>query len=301
MTIGLVAPSAAASISSTGARQRRRAAGRGRSSTAVDVVGRRARRARRRRSRRASTASRAAPAGRPAPARRCVSAARLSVSGLRALAITATRGPRITGCVARTRAVSSMAATVGTSISPACWYSAPPVGPIAAAPAWTATIGRCPRHPPGDAGELARVAERLGVHGDDPGRLVVLPELQQVVARHVATCRRATRTTTAPCRARRPAAARTPPSDPDCSEIATLPGGRLTGTSDACRPIDGRDAATPTLPGPIRRTPARRARATSVVDVDVGALDAGDDDGTADVRLDAVLDDRRRGARPARR
>ena len=54
-----------------------------------------------------------------------------------------------------------------------------------------------------------------------------------------------------------------PPSVPDCSDIATLPGGRLTGSSDAWRPIDGRDAATPALPGPIRRTPARRARTTS--------------------------------------
>ena len=42
-----------------------------------------------------------------------------------------------------------------------------------------------------------------------------------------------------------------------------MPGGRLTGTSDACSPIDGRDAATPALPGPIMRTPARRARVTS--------------------------------------
>ena len=40
-------------------------------------------------------------------------------------------------------------------------------------------------HATGDAGELARVAEGLGVHGDDPGVLVVLPELQQVVARDV--------------------------------------------------------------------------------------------------------------------
>ena len=42
-----------------------------------------------------------------------------------------------------------------------------------------------PRHAPGDPGELAGVAERLGVHGDDLGRFVVLPELQQVVAGHV--------------------------------------------------------------------------------------------------------------------
>ena len=38
--------------------------------------------------------------------------------------------------------MSSMSATVGTSIRPACWYSAPPVGPIAAAPVCTVTIGR---------------------------------------------------------------------------------------------------------------------------------------------------------------
>ena len=37
------------------------------------------------------------------------------------------------------------------------------------------------RHPPGDAGELARVAERLGVHRDDLRVRVLLPELQQVV------------------------------------------------------------------------------------------------------------------------
>ena len=42
-----------------------------------------------------------------------------------------------------------------------------------------------PRDPAGDAGELARVAERLGVDRDHLRRLVVLPELQQVVARHV--------------------------------------------------------------------------------------------------------------------
>ena len=41
------------------------------------------------------------------------------------------------------------------------------------------------RHPPRDAPELARVAERLQVQRDDLRRRVLLPELQQVVARQV--------------------------------------------------------------------------------------------------------------------
>src|SRR5690606_31177461 len=39
--------------------------------------------------------------------------------------------------------------------------------------------------PAGDAGELARVAERLQVQGDDVGVRVVLPVFEQVVAAHV--------------------------------------------------------------------------------------------------------------------
>ncbi len=42
-----------------------------------------------------------------------------------------------------------------------------------------------PRHPAGDAAELPRVAEGLQVERDDPGRLVVLPVLQEVVGRQV--------------------------------------------------------------------------------------------------------------------
>ncbi len=41
------------------------------------------------------------------------------------------------------------------------------------------------RHPPGDAGELARVAEALGVDQHHLGGRVVLPELEQVVAADV--------------------------------------------------------------------------------------------------------------------
>ena len=47
------------------------------------------------------------------------SAAVASVAGLREFDSTATRGPTGTGCVASTRATSSMERTVGTSISPA--------------------------------------------------------------------------------------------------------------------------------------------------------------------------------------
>ena len=46
--------------------------------------------------------------------------------------------------------------------------------------------GLGPRHPTGDAGELAGVTERFGVHRDDGRVVVLLPELQQVVGRDVA-------------------------------------------------------------------------------------------------------------------
>ena len=42
-----------------------------------------------------------------------------------------------------------------------------------------------PRHPPRDAAELARVAERLQIQRDDLGRRVLLPVLQDVVARQI--------------------------------------------------------------------------------------------------------------------
>ena len=41
------------------------------------------------------------------------------------------------------------------------------------------------RHAPGELGEAARVAERLEVHGDHPGGVVVLPAHEEVIARHV--------------------------------------------------------------------------------------------------------------------
>ena len=45
--------------------------------------------------------------------------------------------------------------------------------------------GLAPGHPPGDAAELARVAEGLEVERDDPRGVVVLPVLEKVVGRQV--------------------------------------------------------------------------------------------------------------------
>ena len=94
-------------------------------------------------------------------------------------------GPRSSGCVASTRAVSSIAVTLGTSMSPECWYSAPPEGAMAAAPVRTATIGR--RSETRRAMRAKRwVLPRVSLYmRDDVGRVVVVPELQEVVARHV--------------------------------------------------------------------------------------------------------------------
>ncbi len=49
-----------------------------------------------------------------------------------------------------------------------------------------------------------------------------------------------------------------PPSDPDCNEIATLPIGSVTSTSEACSRSPSRSARRPMLEGPMIRSPLRR-------------------------------------------
>ena len=128
-----------------------------------------------------------------------------------------------------------------------------------------------PRHPAGDAGELARVAERLGVDRDHLRRLVVLPELQQVVARHVGLV-----------------AERHEPRDRQlelCGEpqqgdaerarlhrdrhVARGAAARRRATPAARRRRSGE--AMPIEPGPMIRSPDRRAWATIAADVDLVA------------------------------
>ena len=150
--------------------------------------------------------------------------------------------------------MSSIAGTVGTSISPACWYSAPPDGPINAAPVRTATIGRfCD----------TRRAMRANLRGLPKDSVYMA--MTRVVSSSSQNCSRSLPETSPlspsdtnhdiPMRSSSASRSSEAPSEPDCSEMATLPGGSVTGTSDAWRPIDGRDEAMPMLPGPIRRTP----------------------------------------------
>ena len=147
-----------------------------------------------------------------------------STSGLRALLRIATRSPDISGCVANTRTVSSRAVTVGTSITPVCSYSAALADADQRGPGAHRHDRFRRRHAPGDPSQLARVAERLGVQGDHVGRLVVLPELEQVVGREVALVaeRHEPRQTEME---RVGETQQRLPSVPDCIEIATLPGG----------------------------------------------------------------------------
>ncbi len=166
----------------------------------------------------------------------------------------ATFGPASTGWVASTLAVSSSPATVGTSISPACWYSALPDGSIAAAPVRTATIGRC---------RETRRAIRANFRGLPKDSVYIA--ITRVVSSSSQNCRRSLPEMSLlspsetnhdkPIASRSAWRSREAPSEPDCSEIAIAPGGRVTGTSDACSPISARDAATPMLPGPMMRIP----------------------------------------------
>ena len=124
-------------------------------------------------------------AGRRPRSRPTSSDAVASTVGLRELLTMATRRPVINGCVDSVRAVSIIAVTVGTWITPVWAYKASSavLGEGAARPHRDDRARE--RHSAGDAGVLARVAERLGVDRDHLRRLVVLPELEQVVARHV--------------------------------------------------------------------------------------------------------------------
>ena len=121
--------------------------------------------------------------------------------------------------------------------------------------------GLGPRHPPGDPGELARVAERLGVHRHD----LVFVSSSQNCRRSLAEMSALSPSDTNQERPRsRSRAWRSSelPSDPDCIEIATCPTGSVTRTSAACSEASGRGEATPMLDGPMMRSPLRRARAT---------------------------------------
>ena len=123
----------------------------------------------------------------------------------------------------------------------------------------------------------------LGVHRDDAGVLVVLPELQQVVARDVALVAERDEPRQRPCESSAARRRTDAPSEPDCIEIATRAGWQVdAGTSAALTPTARGDAATPMLPGPMMRMPWRRARATSAsTSTSVPSID-GDDHRAAD-------------------
>ena len=123
------------------------------------------------------------------------------IPGPPALVTIATRSPRGTGCLVSSAATSNSSWSVSVRITPACSNSAstvtseadssaPVCDEVARAPAARAAaldrqdrlLARDPRR---DARELARVAERLEVQQRDVGLGVLLPVLQEVVARQV--------------------------------------------------------------------------------------------------------------------
>ena len=150
--------------------------------------------------------------------------------------------------------MSSMAAPVGTAISPAWLYRALPDGSIAAAPVRTATIGRR---------RDTRLAMRANFRGLPNDSVYIA--ITRVVSSSSQNCSRSLPEMShlspsemnqdSPIRSRSAWVRSDAPSEPDCSEIATGPGGRVTGTSDAWSPISGREEATPMLPGPTIRMP----------------------------------------------
>ena len=245
------------------------------------------------RSRRRSSGSRAPPAASTTVRPAMRSAPVASTPGLRELVSTATRGPAGSGWSASTRdrvehrphrrhldqpglLVQRLAARADRRGAGAHGDDRP-----AAA------------DPPGDAGELARVAERLGVHRDHARALVVLPELQQVVAADVALVAERDEPGECPATAGRRAAAPTRRASRTASRWRRCPGAAAaTSTSDACSTLPGSGEATPMLAGPMIRRPLRRAALDERVDVDVGALDRGDDHRAAHALGDALVDRR---------
>ena len=271
MTIGFVAPvGGLLDRRHRRGRRRRRAAGRGRPSRRRRRR-RRARRARRRRSRPASSASPAGTALRRPRSPAVCRAARLSVCRAAGVGEQGDASDRAcTGCVAEHAGRVEHRRHGRHLDQPGLLVQRAARRPDRRGAGAHGDDRAAARHAPGDAGELAGVAERLGVHGDDPRRLVVLPELQQVVAARRRSCRRARRTTTGPCPGRRRGAAPTRRAIPDCSEMATLPGGRSAGDEQRLQPIDcarrgdahaaRADQADAEAAGPRRRAAPCRCR-----------------------------------------
>ena len=112
------------------------------------------------------------------------------------LPTTATRRPRGSGWWASSWATSNISSRVSTWITPAwrniastacggaaIWRTAWPIGtPWVVRPERDRDDRLAQRDPARDAGELARVADRLEVEQHDLGGVVLLPVLQQVVA-----------------------------------------------------------------------------------------------------------------------
>ena len=117
----------------------------------------------------------------------------------------------------------------------------------AARPAWCRRSSPPPSasataHPASEAGELARVAQRLEVEQDDLGGRIVLPVLEQVVARHVgpvargderrqANPARSPRARAARCRGRRTGEKK---PDPAGAGRPVAASGRSAGRPDRC-------------------------------------------------------------------
>ena len=123
-------------------------------------------------------------------------------------------GSRRPGRRARRR-VASDAATSAPVCEPAAR------APAADRPALTATIGLVRADAARDAREAARVAERLEIQRDHVGRRVLLPPLEQVVARDVGAIADRDEGARARCRARGPARARRSPTPPLWESSAT--------------------------------------------------------------------------------
>ena len=117
------------------------------------------------------------------------------------------------------------------------------------------------REPPGDAGELARVADRLQVQPDDVGAVVVGPELHEVVARRRPRGARPRRTAASPSPRRRTAASSDDRQRRGLAEQPDPPGARRRrGQRRVERSPPPRRDSTPYERGPDHAHARRRAR-----------------------------------------
>ena len=130
-------------------------------------------------------------------------------------------------------------------------------GPARVAPPFSARIGLLARDPTCDARERARVAERLEVEDDQPGLVVVLPPLEQVVRRDVRLV--SDRDEGGDAEAALPPRARAARARarPTATRSRSCPAGRPRGAKVALSAAPARDAM-PRQFGPTSRAPCSR-------------------------------------------